>query len=186
MKNLSNNVLNALDQEVIQFNILVELLFNSTYRFTDASHNISFNGNVYLADSPLYSYDPPVTTTFLGRETYRIGLVDHNHVFQNEAKTGVNGRRVNVYAAIKDSTGSLLLNPADIIVVYKGFVDRLSFSNDFKDKLCFVEAASPVAKLDKVKPIITSKEDMAHYDPLDTSYDQIYKDSEITVKWGKK
>lgn len=186
MRNFSANLLNALDQESIKFYILVEMFLNSTYRFTDAPFNITFNGNVYLANNTLYSYDPPRTSTMLDKEVYRVGLVDQDHTFQTEARLGINGRKFNVYAIVENSNGDLLNAPSDALVVYKGFVNSVSFSNNMTDKLAFIEGASPVAKLDMVKPIITSKDDMDLYSATDTSYDQIYKDSEIEIKWGKR
>jgi hypothetical protein len=185
MRNFSPNLLNALDQTDLNFYILVELFLNNTYRITDAPFNIAFNGNTYLANQTLYSYDPPRTSTYLNKDTYKVGLVDQDHTFQAEARLGVNGRKFNVYAVVEDINNQLLLNPSDVIVVYKGFVDRISFTNDMKDKIGFIEGASPVAKLDMVKPIITSKDDMDLYSLTDTSYDQIYKDAEVQVKWGK-
>jgi hypothetical protein len=185
MKSFSNNLLNALDQESIRFYILVELLLNQTYRYTDAPSNLIFNGNVYTAQDRLYSYDPPKSTVYLDKETYRVTLIDHDNQFQAEARTGITGKQMNIYAAVRDFNNNLMLDPNDILTVYKGFVNGVSFSNDRADKLVFIEGASPVAKLDAVVPIITSQDSMRQYSATDTSFNQVYRGSTAELKWGK-
>jgi hypothetical protein len=48
-----------------------------------------------------------------------------------------------------------------------------------------LEGTSPMADLDLVKNFIASKNGMDQKSTSDTSFDQIYDGSEITIRWGK-
>ena len=42
-----------------------------------------------------------------------------------------------------------------------------------------------MSDLDMVKPFISSKDGMDQKSATDTSFDEVYEDNEITLKWGK-
>ena len=52
-------------------------------------------------------------------------------------------------------------------------------------KLAIIEGTSPMSDLDLVNPFITSADGMDQKNASDTSFDEIYENSEITLKWGK-
>jgi hypothetical protein len=72
-----------------------------------------------------------------------------------------------------------------VLSVYKGFVDKPTITNDFEQKLAVIEGTSPMADLDMVRSFITSKNGMDQRSSSDTSFDAIFKDKSVSVKWGK-
>jgi hypothetical protein len=87
--------------------------------------------------------------------------------------------------ALRDANGDLLLGTSDVINVYKGVVDKPVINNDFETKLAVLEGTSPMSDLDMTRSFVSSKDGMDQRSTTDTSFDEIYDGSEITVKWGK-
>ena len=69
--------------------------------------------------------------------------------------------------------------------VYKGVVDKPLINNNFDTKLAVLEGTSPMSDLDMVRSFMTSKAGMDQRSASDTSFDEIFDDKQITVKWGK-
>jgi hypothetical protein len=185
MRNFSAEVQAALNQDLVKYNVLVRMDLNTSYFLTDSPYPVTYQGNIYSPDGGLIGYDVPRYTTITDREIYKISVIDHADQIQAEARAGCIGRRVTVYGVLEDPSGVLLLNPSDVIIVYKGFVDRVQISTNDEEKIAVLECASPLAPLDAVRPFLASMDGMDQINPLDTSFDQIYDDNEIKLKWGK-
>lgn len=185
MRQFSTDLQTVLDSDVIEYAFLIKLSFNSTYYITSNSYDVVYEGNTYLADSGLFNVDSPKTSTVVDRESYTIMVADLLNEMLAEFKSNVVGKPVEVYLAFKDSSGDLMLSSTDVIKVYKGTVDKPSISNDFEEKIATLEGTSPMSDLDLVRSFITSKDGMDQKSETDTSFDEIYEGSEITIKWGK-
>jgi hypothetical protein len=102
-----------------------------------------------------------------------------------EFRYNVIGKPIDVKVALMDINGDLMLSAGDIIDVYSGFVDRPSITNNFEERLAVIEGTSPMSDLDMVRSFMTSKAGMDQRSASDTSFDEIFDDKQITVKWGK-
>ena len=102
-----------------------------------------------------------------------------------EFKVNVIGKPIEVFVALKDANGDLLTNDTDVLRVYKGTVDMPSIVNNYETKLAILEGTSPMSDLDLVNTFITSRDGMDQKSTSDTSFDEVYDGSEITVRWGK-
>lgn len=185
MRTFSSNVQAVLDSDTIRFFYLIKLSLSSDYFFTSFNANLTFNGDTYLADGGLVEFDSPKFSTVVDREAYRVVISDQVDEILNEFRTGVVGKDIEVRVGFLDSTGAPLLSTSDVILIYKGFADSPSIANDFNQKLATIEGSSPMADLDAINNFISSKDGMDQRSATDTSFDDIFKDNEVKIKWGK-
>ena len=185
MRQFSTAVQTVLDSDLIEYAFLIKLNFNSDYYLTSNGYDVVYDGNTYLANSGLYEFDSPKFSTVVDRESYKVVISELFDEMMPEFKLNVVGKPIEVFVALRDASGGLLLSTGDVLNVYKGTVDKPSISNDFETKLAILEGTSPMSDLDLVKPFITSKDGMDQKSATDTSFDEVYDGSEITIKWGK-
>jgi hypothetical protein len=185
MRTFSTAVQTVLDSDLIQYAFLIKLNFNFNYYLTSDSYDVVYNGNTYLANSGLYSFDSPKFSTVVDRESYKVIISDLFDQMMAEFKINVVGKPIEVFVALRDANGALLLSTSDVLRVYKGYVDKPSITNDFYEKLAVLEGTSPMADLDLVRNFISSKNGMDQRSSTDTTFDQIYDGNEITLRWGK-
>ena len=185
MRQFSAAVQTVLDSDLIEYAFLIKLNFNSNYYLTSNGYDVVYDGNTYLANSGLYEFDSPKFSTVVDRESYKVVISELFDEMMPEFKLNVVGKPIEVFVALRDANGDLLLSTSDVLKVYKGTVDKPSISNDFETKLAVLEGTSPMSDLDLVKPFITSKDGMDQKSATDTSFDEVYDGSEITIKWGK-
>ncbi|MDB9983379.1 hypothetical protein OAD54_01385 [Candidatus Pelagibacter sp.] len=185
MRQFSTAVQTVLDSDLIEYAFLIKLSFNSTYYLTSNSYDVDYGENTYLANSGLYSFDNPKFSAVVDRESYKIVISEILDEMLPEFKLNVVGKPIEVFVALRDASGDLLLSTGDVLKVYKGTVDKPSISNDFEEKLAVLEGTSPMSDLDLVRNFISSKDGMDQKSGTDTSFDEIYDGNEITIKWGK-
>lgn len=185
MRTFSTAVQTVLDSDLIEFAFLIKLGFNSNYYLTSNSYDVVYNGNTYLANGGLYEFDSPKFSTVIDRESYRVVISELLNEMLPEFKSNVVGKSIEVFVALQDANGQLLLTTSDVLNIYKGVVDKPSIVNDFETKLAVLEGTSPMSDLDMVKTFISSKDGMDQKSTTDTSFDEVYEDSEIMMKWGK-
>jgi hypothetical protein len=184
-RSFSTTVQNIIDGGSPSYFYLIKLSLNTTYYFTSHYHDLVFDGNTYVGDGGLFEFDSPQFSSVVDREAYKVVLADVNDALLAEFKTGVVGKDIEVMVGFMNSNGIPQLAAADIVHIYKGYIDTPSVDNDFEEKTAIVEGTSPMADLDMVKPFITSKDGMDQRSSTDTSFDLIYSGSEIKIKWGK-
>jgi hypothetical protein len=185
MRQFSSNVQTVLDSDVIKFFFLIKLEFSQTYYLTSYHHDILFDGQTYTADGGLFEYDSPKQSSVVDRESYRIVLSDISNTMMQEFKNNVIGKAITVYAGFLDANGAPLTNINDMIIVYKGYVDSPAVENNWDTKLAVLEGTSPMSDLDAVRPFYTSRDGMDQRSATDTTFDDMYQDNEIKLKWGK-
>jgi len=197
MRTFSNGVQALIDSNELDFFYLIELKLNNTYRFTTANYNMNYNvsagssvyppaaSDIWLSDGGVFSIEPPKINNILDREAYRVTLIDLSDVLLEEFNTNVIGKDITVWLGFHDSNGVALLNGNDIVQVYRGYVDSPSISNDWGTKVATIEGTSPMSDLDRVNSFITSRDGMDQIDATDTSFDNVFVDTALTVKWGK-
>jgi len=185
MRQFSTAVQTVLDSDLIEYAFLIKLSFNSSYYLTSNGYDVVYNGNTYLANSGFYEFDSPKFSTVVDRESYKVVISELFNEMLPEFKLNVVGKPIEVFVALRDASGDLLLSTGDVLKVYKGTVDKPSISNDFEEKLAILEGTSPMSDLDLVRVFITSKDGMDQKSATDTSFDEVYDGSEITIKWGK-
>ncbi|MDB4378635.1 DUF2163 domain-containing protein [bacterium] len=185
MRKFSNVVKTVLASDSIEFFFLIKLEFTQTYYLTSYSSDIDFDGNTYSANGGLYEYDSPKMSSVVDRESYRVVIADLSNIMLNEYLSNVVGKPMTVYAGFIDSNGYPITNPSDVIMVYKGFVDKPTIQNDFEKKLAILEGTSPMSDLDAVNTFYVSRDGMDQKNLSDTSFDDMYQDIEIKYKWGK-
>jgi hypothetical protein len=177
-----NNIINS---DSINYFFLFKLELSQNYYFTSFNRDIVWDSQTWVSDGGVFEVDPPKTSSIVDREAYRVVITDIDNDFSDEFKQGVIGADIKVWAGLLDSTGNPLLNSGDIISVYSGFVDQPSIKIDWDTKYANLEGTSPMADLDQVNLFMVSKDGMDNVSATDTSFDFIYDDSEIHLKWGK-
>jgi len=185
MRTFSSNVQTVLDSDDIRIVYLIELEFDSTYRFTSYNSNIFYNGRTYLSDGGLFEFDTPKFTSVIDREAYKVVITDLIDEMAAEFKLNVVGKPVSVKIALLDSDGYPMLGDGDVLSIYNGFVDAPRITNDFEQKLAVIDCTSPMSDLDTVNAFFTSKDGMDQVSQSDTSFDEIFDNKEISLKWGK-
>jgi hypothetical protein len=185
MRSFSTNIQTVLNSDLIRFVFLIELQFNTTYRYTSHNSDVVYGGNTYIADGGLFEFDSPKFSSVVDREAYKVIIADLVGNMSAEFRYNVIGKPIDVKVALMDINGDLMLSAGDIIDVYSGFVDRPSITNNFEERLAVIEGTSPMSDLDMVRSFMTSKAGMDQRSASDTSFDEIFDDKQITVKWGK-
>lgn len=185
MRTFSADVSTLLEGDSIKFFYLIKLEFNSNYYLTSYGHDIVYDGNAYTANSGIFEIETPEFSRVVDREAFRIAAVDLQGTLFNEIKNNVIGKRIEVRAGFIGTDGQPMLDADDTILIYKGYVDTPSVQNDWESKLVTFEGSSPMADLDQINNFVTSRDNMKQRDALDTSFDSIYDNSEIQIKWGK-
>jgi len=185
MRTISSAAQAVLDSDNVKVAFLMELQFNSTYRFTSYHSDLTYDGNTYLADGGMFEFDPPSFSSTVDRESYRIVIADQADAMAAEFRLNVIGKPISVKVALLGTDDRPMLGTADVLSIYNGFVDSPSLSNDFEQKLAIIEGTSPMADLDLVRSFITSKAGMDQYSSVDTSFDEIFDNKFTTVRWGK-
>lgn len=90
--------------------------------------------------------------------------------------------------------GAPIADIADLVIAYSGIVDVPAYEASFGgDTLLVIECSSPMASLDMINALYTSKDslDQRVYvelnDQTDTAFDNVYVGSQaMSVAWGKK
>ncbi len=185
MRTFSTTIQNLIDDGRIDFFYLMELNFNNDYYFTTAPFSFSYNGHNWLSDGGIFSMDTPKFNNIVDREAYTVTLLDFDDVMMAEFEANVIGKPITVWLGFFDENGDPLLNSTDIIQVYKGVVDSPSISNDWETKVATIQGTSPMSDLDMVNSFISSKDGMDQVSSSDTSFDSVYIDSALNLKWGK-
>jgi len=185
MRVFSPAVTTVLNSDLIEFAFLIKLSFTNTYYLTSNPYDVVFEGQTYLANGGLYEFDSPKFSTVLDRESYKVVISEVLNQMLPEFRNNVIGKKIEVFVALFNADRQLMLEPQDVLKIYKGTVDKPTISNDFDKKLAVLEGTSPMSDLDMSKPFITSKDGMDQRSSTDTSFDEVYKNSEINLKWGK-
>lgn len=186
MRKFSNDVVEALAQDNIEYFILMDLYLNSEYKLTTHAADVTLsNGDTYSANGAIFEYDSPRQNSVLDREAYKIQLIDPRDTLFNELRTGVVNKRVTIRAGLIHETKGLLTNLEDLIYVYKGYIDAPKITSDFESKIVELDCSSPMADFDMVRPFWTTSYGMDQYSTIDTSFDRINEGYEIQISWGK-
>jgi len=185
MRQFSTAIQTVLDSDLIEFTYLIKLSLASTYYLTSSSHDLEFDSNVYIANGGVYEFDSPKFSTVIDRESYKIVISEVLNQLYSEFRNNVIGKDVEVFVALKSAGGDYMLGTDDVLRIYKGTIDKPTITNNFNEKLAVIEGTSPMSDLDMSKPFITSRDGMDQKSSTDTSFDEIYKNSEINLKWGK-
>ena len=185
MRAFSSAVQTVLDSDLIEYAFLIKLDFTTSYHLTSNAYDVVYDSDTYLANGGLYEFDSPKISTVLDRESYKVVVSELLDEMMPEFKTNVVGKPIEVRVALRDAAGQLMLDAADVLLVYKGVVDKPTINNDFDAKLAVIEGTSPMSDLDLVRTFITSKDGMDQKSATDTSFDEVYDNTEITLKWGK-
>lgn len=188
MRTFSDNVTTAFNYSSFKYFFLIKLeLGTTTYRFTSYHSDLTITGDgTYTSDGGLFEVESPKFSSILDREAYRVIITDLVDELSNKFKQGVIGEPITVKVGIIDpATNEPLINSDDLIFIYKGYVDSPSIENSWDSKTAVIEGTSPMADLDQVNVTMVSKDGMDQLSQSDTSYDNIYDDQEIQLKWGK-
>lgn len=185
MRQFSSTVESILNSGSVKFFFLIKLSFNSIYYLTSYSEDIVFEGNTYSANGGLFEVESPKFSSVIDREAYKVVVLDNLNEMKAEITANVVGKPIEVKLGFVDSNGIPITNPSDVISIYRGYVDSPVINNDWDRKVVILEGTSALADLDMVNSFIASRDGMDQKDITDTSFDQIYENSAIEVKWGK-
>jgi len=186
MRTFSTAVRNIIDSGNIKFFYLIDLYFNNTYHLTSYSNNISYNNNVYTSDGGIFEIDTPKLSSIVDREAYKVIVSDLSDNLLQDIRANIVGKDIIVRLGfINPATGTPLLEQQDILYVYKGYVDKPEVINNWETKLASIEGTSPMSDLDMVNSFVTSRSSMKQRNANDTSFDEIFDNSELELKWGK-
>jgi len=186
MRTYSAATLAALADATVSFFYLIELeLNNATYYFTTYPRDLVVGGQTYLGNGLVLDTSTPTQNTVVNRAAYTLTLADPNDELRTEIKQGIVGKNLRIRAGFATEAAGPLLDEADLIFAYRGYIDSPKTTNDFYSKVVVLEGSSPMSDLDLVKPYFTSKYGVSQFDPTDTCFDRISEGYAIQVRWGK-
>ena len=185
MRKFSQRIQDLIDSGQLDFFYLIQLNFNNDYYFTTAPFDIYYNNVNWVSDGGVFSMDTPKFNNVVDREAYTVTLVDFDNAFMAEFNSNVIGKPIKAWLGFFDQNGDPLLNEEDLVQAYSGTVDSPSISNDWETKIAKIEGTSPMSDLDMVNSFVTSRDGMDQVSVEDTSFDAVYVDSALSLKWGK-
>lgn len=188
---------------MIQFNATIEALLLApvvesfylvkidTYLTTSYYRDLTMdNGVTYPADGRLVSSDPPQLNTIVDREIFKIILADPTYIFGDELDANLIGKNAEVRIGfVNQSTKQPYTEIANTLLIYKGMIESSGYSIETTDRgenQLVITCASPLANLDEVRQLNTSKKSLAYINGGDTSFDQVYDGSSaVVLRWGR-
>ena len=201
MRIFSSNVQSALNASKVDFFFLIRLDFNrpsgpiqasKIKKFSNLPKDIIYNTETYTGSSGLFEYDSPKFSSVVDREAYKIVITDLINEISTEMRNNIVGHDIEVRVGFLDPNGEPYLNPQDVLLVYKGFIDRPILQSTQENKLAVLEGTSPMADLDMVRSFMSSKAGIglrsvidSEGNPTDTSFNFIYDNEEIMIRWGR-
>lgn len=199
MRNFSTAVKNLLKSNRISTFYLVEIDLPSG-KIYDTSTSASVRVGVidYNPNNGLLSVEPPKLSDTLDREPYKITYIDPQFIKLPEMEASWTGIDVRVLAGFFNTTdspidgyapGMPILNTDNLIVAYKGKIDKPSYTidPDSGSVIIQLECASPAAALGLVKGFYTSDQSMKSRYSTDTSFRDVHVGGEeAAIVWGKK
>lgn len=154
-------------------------------RFTSLPYSVTFDGNEYVSDVGIVDYTVPIQSASVDRQSFKIAISDNLSIFKNSTFRSNAGRDAEVYLGFFNLDGTPNTDLENVIPVYKGFIDKTSYNNDFDEAMFIVELSSPMADLSLVNTLITNAQGMDQVNLNDTSFDKVLDDNEQIIKWGK-
>lgn len=163
------------------------------YRTTNYFHTLVIDEGLpgeqtFTHDGRVISVDPPQMSTSVDREIYRIMLADPSYMLTSVFGNIV-GKPVEVYMGVVDG-GAPTVSSSELVMLYKGWADNFAYEIDTEEVgevRAIVSCSSPMADLDAINQLFTSKYEIRNIDPQDTSFEQVYEGSgNAEFMWGKK
>jgi hypothetical protein len=199
MRTFSNPVKTILSSDEVSVVYLVKIVIDqsTTWLDTTAPFSVIFDNNTYVSSSSLMTVEAPRLSEVVDREPYKIVYTDPQSDILSAFEGGLTGSIVEVYAVFYNTMnttlnsvvpGELMLDPADVLTVYKGTVDSHGIVVDPSNGtiLATIEAGSPVSNLARPKAFYSSKDSMRLKNPSDTAFDDIFLGGEDSaIRWGK-
>ena len=170
----------------VGFFLLVHLSMNNEYLYTTLPYEVVYNGNVYSSDDCIIQVMPPVNNTVINRNAYSIQLSGLNASMLSEIQTHIVNSKVKVDMGFTVN-GEPQLNLGQTLHVYSGYVSQPKYEVSGDTVTITLELTSPLADLDSVSTLFTTRDGIKSFNPNDTSFDMIYEGSSVTnIKWGKR
>jgi hypothetical protein len=188
MRLLNSTLQTILSNPVIEPYILVKI---DTYKTTDYYRSLLMdNGETYLADGRLVATDPPRVSATVDREIYRVIISDPSFLFGPTLESNLIGKTLEVRMGfVNTATRQPYTEILNTIIVYRGMIESTAYEVDLtlqgKTEI-IITGSSPMANLDSVKTLTSTKYSMKYIDYNDNSFEQIYEGSgAVILKWGK-
>jgi hypothetical protein len=202
MRNVSNLVKTLLLERTFVAFYTVEIPKVSLYINTSGRDLTLSNGTTYLGNHSLISLEPPRLSSVVDRSPYKLSFADPNlqlkqifdsKITANEVIVRIgffNAKDTSVTGSDGISVNSMnpFLNILDTVIVYRGIIDIQNYELDINNysAIASLECASPVAGLDQVNSIFTSRDSIYQLRSDDTSFDNVFVNSgSRTLLWGK-
>jgi hypothetical protein len=160
-------------------------LENTPAKFASTPYAINFNGAEYVTDIGVIDFKVPIQSASVDRQSFSVAISDNLSILKNSVTKSNAGRDAIIYMGFFNDDGTPNTTPENVLTVYKGFIDKTSYNNDFDEAVFIIELSSPMADLSLVNTIITSASGMDQINETDTSFDKVIEDNEEIVKWGK-
>lgn len=159
-------------------------------RKTTYPADLEFNGETYINDGAIIGLELPKMTSVVDRQRFKLTFADTYLDFAAIAENSLIGQTVEVWMSFVDlSTNKPILNPVDVILIYKGAVDAPAHqlnTGDGSTMQFALDCASPMADLDRTRTYFASQDYADKNYPGDNSYEQIFQGSgPVSLRWGK-
>lgn len=181
-RTVNASTLTALQSDSIRLAHLVRFGFDTELFVTDYAHQITYDGNDYLAASHFLALDTTQETQDLrvGSMSVSLSAVDQSYVsiFLNQQYIN---RRMRIWLAILNSSGQIIGDP---IKTFDGEITGYSLNNSKDSAVINIDAASHWADFERKTGRFTNLNSQQYYFPNDTGM-RFAAESIKDIKWGK-
>jgi hypothetical protein len=186
MKTNANELISLLDGTDLGFFALVEFNWNQNYYYTDLGRDVTWNGNLYLANPmPIVSMEPLKYSSIVDREAFNLQISAIDPAMRAEFDFGIVNRSVKI-RTVFTSFGAPQLGLSQTLLLYEGTVSKISEVISNETRIFNIECTAPLSNLDATGTLYTTRDGMKVFNANDTSFDTVFEGSEaISLKWGK-
>ena len=181
-RTINASTITALQADSIRLAHLVRIGFDTELFLTDYAHELSYDGNTYLAASHFLSLSDSQETNDLrvGSMSMSISAVDQSYVsiFLNQQYVN---RRVRVWLTVLSDSGAIIGDP---IKTFDGEIVGYSLQNSSDSAVINMSMASHWADFERKTGRFTNQNSQQYYFPNDTGM-RFAAESIKDIKWGK-
>lgn len=198
MITFSSNISELLSKNTVELFYLIRIseyfkVLNtiSDLRATTFYEDITLsNGEVYKSDGTIISIAPPKFESTVDKSSFELILADPGITSMTNLEKNLIGNDLEISVGfVNIETDTPLLNKADTLLIYKGYIDNFSYkiiTKELGEVLLSITGSSPMVNLDQKRQYHLNKEFVRSKFPSDSCCDQINEGSGVIVlKWGK-
>lgn len=174
----------VLDDETLFPGLLVEVvLSNEMVRLTSLKRDVTWNGNVFVANGWLLPINGIEQSTDIGNYGFDLTLTGISTALISLILSNQdNGQRASIWLAFFNSSSSLVGDP---ILLYRGLIDSCQIDDKLDDPNATIKLENDLSRFDTSQNYRFSDESHKVYYPDDRGFEYVESLEDWSGFWGR-